>query len=393
VSLVSRVWSVPTRAARLGLAVSILGLGSLAGATPVGAADSIRVTTPYPAVAVAPDTKVTFDISIDTDAAGRVDLSVTGVPTGWTAILRGGGNAVDGVETDGSDPVKVTLDVTVPPEATSGVQRLAVVARQGGASTTLSLDVRVEPNVAGEVSLTTDTPQLKGASDATFSFTLTLRNDTAEDLPFSAVASGPAGWTVNAQVGSQAQAASVVVNAGSSTTVTVTARPVADTPAGAYPIAVEATSGNQSAQAELAVEVTGSYNLNLSTVDGRLNMSTSAGTATDLTLVLSNTGTAPIEGATLAATAPSGWTVTFDPPTVTVPAQGEAQSIARLTPSAEAIAGDYVTTFRATAPVANASADVRVTVETSLIWGAVGIALIAIVLVGLWWTFRRYGRR
>ena len=51
------------------------------------------------------------------------------------------------------------------------------------------------------------------------------------------------------------------------------------------------------------------------------------------------------------------------------------------------------TTFKATAPVANAEADVRVTIQTSLLWGVVGIGLIALVLVGLWWTFRRYGRR
>lgn len=387
------VWNARSRAVRLGLAVSILGLASALGAYPAAAADSIRVTTPYPAVVVAPDTKVTFDISIDTDDAGRVDLSVTGVPTGWTATLRGGGNVIDGIETDGSKATAVTLDVDVPPDATAGPQQLSVVARQGGAATTLRVDVRVEPEVAGEVSLTTDTPTLKGSSDATFTFNLTLQNDTAEDLPFSATASGPAGWTVEAQVGSQAQAASVVVTAGSSTTVKVTAKPATDAPAGAYPIAIQATGGNQSAEAELAVEITGSYNLALSTVDGRLNMSASAGSATDLTLVLTNTGTAPIEGAAMAATAPSGWTVTFDPPTVSVPAGSEAQTIAHVTPSSEAIAGDYVTTFRATAPVADASADVRVTIETSLLWGAIGIALIAVVLVGLWWTFRRFGRR
>jgi uncharacterized membrane protein len=34
-----------------------------------------------------------------------------------------------------------------------------------------------------------------------------------------------------------------------------------------------------------------------------------------------------------------------------------------------------------------------VTIETSLLWGAIGLALIAIVLVGLWWVFRRFGRR
>ena len=136
----------------------------------------------------------------------------------------------------------------------------------------------------------------------------------------------------------------------------------------------------------------------MTTVDGRLNTSASAGQATDITMVLTNSGTAAVEGATLSATAPSGWTVTFDPPTVDVPAgngtaAGTAQSIAHLTPSSDAIAGDYVATMKATATTANASTDIRVTVETSLLWGAVGIALIAIVLIGLLWTFRHFGRR
>jgi uncharacterized membrane protein len=274
------------------------------------------------------------------------------------------------------------------------VQHLAVVARQGSASTTLPLDIRVEPAAAGAVTLTTDTPQLKGASNTTFSFTLTLTNDTPDDLPFSVTATGPDGWTVTAQVGSQAQAASVVVKAGSTTPVTVSAKPSDAAAAGSYPIAVDATSGSQSAHADLSVEITGSYTLALSTVDGRLNMSASAGSPTDLTLVLTNSGTADVEGATLSASAPSGWKVAFEPPTVTVPANGApVQAVAHVTPSGDAIAGDYVTTFKATAPVATASADVRVTIETSLLWGAVGIALIAIVLIGLWWTFNRFGRR
>ncbi len=135
--------------------------------------------------------------------------------------------------------------------------------------------------------------------------------------------------------------------------------------------------------------------MTLSTVDQRLNMNATAGTATDLTLQITNTGTAPIPGVALSATPPSGWTVTFDPPTVDVPTDAPANVTAHLTPSADAIAGDYVTAFKATAPsnLATASAEIRVTVETSLLWGAVGIALIAIVLVGLWWTFRRFGRR
>ena len=50
-------------------------------------------------------------------------------------------------------------------------------------------------------------------------------------------------------------------------------------------------------------------------------------------------------------------------------------------------------TFKATADTANASTDIRVTIETAALWGAIGIALIALVLIILWFTFRRFGRR
>jgi uncharacterized membrane protein len=400
VSVVSGMRGIRWRSARLALVGSIVGsivgLGMLAGAPASSAASAITLTTPYPAVAVAPGSSPSFDISVTTAAAGRVDLTVGKVPADWTAVLRGGGFTIDGIESPGgSTATKVSLNVTVPAAATGGTQRIEVRGTTStGASTTLTVDVRVTPNAAGDVKLTTDTPQLKGASDATFSFTLTLTNDTPDDLPFSAAATGPDGWTVTAQVGSQAQAASVVVKAGSTSTVSVTAKASTDAAADTYPIAVDATSGGRSAHADLSVVITGSYNLTLSTSDQRLNMNATAGSTSDITLSLTNTGTAAIEAATLSATAPTGWKVTFDPPTVAVPAGPTPVAVvAHVTPSSDAIAGDYVTTFKATAPVANASADVRVTIQTSLLWGAIGILLIALVLIGLLWTFRRFGRR
>ncbi len=392
-SVVSRVSDVRSRTARNTLMASIVGLVMLAAAPGMSAAGEITLSTPFPAVAVAPGSAPSFDISVTTSAPGRVALSVGNVPTGWTAVLRGGGFTIDGVESDGKTATKITLNVTVPTDATEGTTRIVVRGTVSGASTTLPVDIRVAPNAAGDISLTTDTPQLKGASDATFPFSLTLKNDTPEDLPFSVNASGPAGWTVTAQVGSQAQAASVVVKAGSSSTVSVSAKPAEGTAAASYPITVNATSGSRSATADLSVEITGSYDLALSTSDQRLNMSGTAGSASDITLTLTNTGTADIEGAVMSATAPTGWKTDFDTPSVTVPAGKTVNVVARVTPSPDAIAGDYVTTFKATAPVATASADIRVTIQTSLLWGIVGIGLIALVLIGLWWTFQRYGRR
>ncbi|MEA2610264.1 MAG: hypothetical protein QOJ75_2507 [Chloroflexota bacterium] len=358
------------------------------------AANAVELTTPYPAVAVAPGAKVTFDLSVKTPAAARVSLSLSKLPTDWTATLRGGGFVIDGVQTNGTAAAAVTLDVGVPASATAGSQRITVTASSGGTTTPLDLDFRVTPSAAGSVTLTTDFPQLKGVSSTSFSFNLTLANDTPDDLTFGVVAGGPDGWTVTAQLTSQAQAASIVVKAGSTTSIGVTAKAPADATAGTFPITVDATSGSKTAHADLSIEITGSYSLTLTTPDGRLNANATAGGTTDLSVVVTNTGTADVAGVALSAAAPTGWTVTFDPATVDVPAGGApVQATAHLKPSADAIAGDYVTTFRATSPSASATADIRVTIETSLLWGAVGIALIALVVLGLWWTFRRYGRR
>ena len=66
-----------------------------------------------------------------------------------------------------------------------------------------------------------------------------------------------------------------------------------------------------------------------------------------------------------------------------------------ITPASNAIAGDYIVTLtgRADDVTDSETIQLRTTVETSSIWGFVGIALIALVLIGLFLVFRRYGRR
>ena len=382
-----------SRAARLGLA-GWIGLGAALAAAPATfALNPVTLTTQYPAIEVAPGAKVSLTVEVETQDAGRVDLSLDGVPADWTATLRGGGFLVNGVQANGTDPTEVTLDVSVPETATEGEQRITLEALSDGSTASLPIDITVTPNAAGEVTLETDFPELKGSTDASFSFTLTLRNGTPDDLTFGVVANAPAGWTADAQITSQAQAASAIVEAGSTTSIEVSVEAPQDAPADTYPITVQATSGDKTAEAELSVVITGSYDLELTTPDGRLSANASAGSQSDLSVVLRNGGTADIPDVTLSASTPTGWTVEFEPATVTVPAQGEVQVTAHLTPSGSAIAGDYVATFNANSELADDEADIRVTIETSLLWGVVGIGLIALVLAGLWWTFRRYGRR
>ena len=67
--------------------------------------------------------------------------------------------------------------------------------------------------------------------------------------------------------------------------------------------------------------------------------------------------------------------------------------VATITPTNEAIAGDYTVSIRAAATEASNSQTIRVTVETPQFWWIVGVALIVLTFAGLYWVFRTYGRR
>jgi uncharacterized membrane protein len=372
-------------------AAALLALAPLAA--PVAAVDIVSVTTPYPAVVAAPGSKVSFSIDISTAQPGRVDLSLSGVPDGWTASLHGGG-VVDSVLTTADTPTNVRLDVEVPADAATGTTRITVKATSSGSAIDLPLDLRIDAASAGDVTLKTDFPALQGPSDTTFSFNLTLSNGTAEDLTFAVNAVGPSGWDVTSKLTGSAQAASAIVTAGGTSGVSVSVVPPTDVAAGDYTIDVQATAGAQQIPLQLGVQITGSYTLTLTTPDQRLNGHGSAGSATEQDLTVTNTGTAELTDVAVTATAPTGWTAVVDQPSIASIAPNATASVkVTITPSGDAIAGDYALTFRASNQQANDSIDYRFTVETSQLWFIVGIALIVAVGAGLWWVFQRYGRR
>lgn len=387
--------SPTTRRSRWTAVAAALAVAALSLAPAAIAAGPLSLTTPYPAISVSPGATANFTISVETAAAQRVALAVSGAPAGWTATLRGGGFAVDAVQTEAGAPAEVRLDVKIPESAPAGTTRLSVTATAGSLRATLPLDIRVSVEAGGELALTTDFPNLRGPSSTRFTFNLTLSNDTAEDLTYAATPTGPAGWDVQATLTGQAQAASAIVKAGATSAISVSVQPPSTVPAGTYPITVDVAAGSRSASASLNVEITGTNSVSLTTPDQRLSTRGSAGETIEQQLVIENTGTAPLEGLTLTSTTPSDWTVEFDPSaTIDTIAAGEQVTVtARIVPSNDAIAGDYVVSFRASSDAANASREIRVTVETSLLFGAVGVALIAAVFGGLWYVFQRYGRR
>ncbi len=371
----------------------------LASLVPTVAAASVTITTPYPSIAVAPGSTASFDLTVTAERDGVVNLAVVGAPSGWKATLHGGGFVVQGVTVTANKPSTARLDVVIPGDTTVTSGQLRVEATGSGGAATLPITIAVNADVAGDITLTTASPTLTGSSDSPFTFDLTLTNGSAEDQTVSATATGPADWTIQTKL-SQANAASTVVKAGSSTTITVTATPPTNAPAGHTDLQVTATAGTKTINGKLGIDITGTYALSLSTPNDLVSAHGAAGSGTTQQVVVKNTGTGDLTNVKMTATQPSNWKVDFDQATIpTIPANQEVTVTATITPTGEAVTGDYkVTISAASDAVAGASAAsgdlaMTFTVETSPLWLLAGFGLIVVILAALFYVFRTYGRR
>lgn len=371
------------------VAALALALGwQIATATAADAA-SIRLSTPYPSVVVEPGETVSLKLEVDSSPTQHVDLDVD-APKGWKTTLRGGGFVVNGVR---ADDTEVTLDVVVPDDA-EGTHRLTVNARgDDGSRSRLPVTLSVRGDEGGGVGMEAEFAELSGAPTDTFNYTVTLRNDTARETTFALSVAGPSGWQVSAHPSTEERATTVTVKAGESATINVTADPPDSVAAGNYPIRLAVNGGGRESVTELVAQVTGAAQLELTTPDERLNASGTTGEQTRVALVVSNKGSAPLNGVTLSSSPPQGWEVKFEPETVDVAPQQDARVTAIITPADDAVTGDYMVTLTAEKEGQQSSTDIRYTVETSRWWGMVGILLIIGVGACLWYVFRVYGRR
>ena len=365
-------------------------------ATPLGAqtGSGLTLTTPYPGFTVEPGDTASFDLLLSAPATTTVDLSVDGVPEGWTASFHGGGFVVNRVTAGTEASPELTLNVIIPAGTADGSFPLTVAADSSAGSASLPIEVIVQGGAGGTVTLTPEYSGVRGPSSETFTFPVDIRNDTPAEVQLELSAEGPIGWIVEATPQSQTQASAITVDPGASSRITVTATPSTTAAAGVYDLRVVARGGGVDAEAPLQVQITGSFSMELSTPDQRLNADVTAGQPTQFPVIVFNTGSADLVQVALDSIPPSGWDVTWDTELIPTIAAGDFATVnATITPSGEAIAGDYQITFRANSDDANASMEVRTTVSPSAFGGMVGIGLILLTLAALAWVFRRFGRR
>jgi uncharacterized membrane protein len=373
------------------------------GAAPARAEETPRdikglyLVTDYPAVTVRPGTTSTISLRLQNYnlPPERLELAVSGTPAGWTATLLGGGQPVAAAmaATNGSASLQLRLDV--PANAAMGTQTMTVTAQGQGANVSLPIAVTLAKDLPAKLSVQPQLPELRGTAKSSFEYQIAVKNDSGKRLVVALAADAPRNFETSftEQYGSQ-ELNAVPIEPGQSKDVKLKVRPPNTIGAGRYPVAMRATAEDANAKADVVLEVTGQPKLDITGRDGSVSARAEAGKETSIPVLITNSGTAPADQIELSGSGPSGWKITFEPKQIDRIAAGQNQEVqALITPAAKAIAGDFVTTLRATSRGESASSNFRITVTTSPMWGIAGVGIIGVALLVMVGAVARFGRR
>ena len=356
------------------------------------------LTTKYPALTVRGGETTTIDLSVHNFKLPPqlLNLTVPQAADGWKATILGGGQPVAAVEVAPDAEERLQLRLEPPAGIGHGNYQFIVEAKNAQYDDKLPLTVTIGEEVPAKLKLTTNFPALRGTATTSFKYKLSVTNDSGRDATINFSGDAPKNFQIGftEAYGSQ-QLTSIPIEAGKSKDVEAALTIPRETPAGDYKLVLHAKTEAANAELPVSLTIVGQPRLAISGEGGRLSGEAYAGQGSQLTVVLRNDGSEAARDIELSATTPEGWKSSFDPKQVAQLAAGATQDVkVTLTPSDRAIAGDYQTTIRANAAGGlSESANFRITVLTSTLWGAVGIGIIAIALLVVVFPVARFGRR
>ncbi len=258
-----------------------------------------------------------------------------------------------------------------------------------------------------ELSFETTLPKIQAEEGETFNFDFTViykagdepfgLDENTKTKPFDITVDYPTGWIAAVAKGTT-EARTINLESGSTESLKLVAAPRTSQEPGEYNFTVTFKSAIEGDPLEESMEftavITATYEISLTTKTGRLSTDITSGKDNHYKLVLANNSSTSVENISLTSTEPEGWQVDFDNKEIDIIEAGEEKEIdVVINPPEKTIAGDYILTFKASSENSNDEIELRVTVETSTIWGIVGIGIIVIVIVGVAIIFTRLGRR
>jgi uncharacterized membrane protein len=378
--------------------ICVLTAGAAGAAEKPAGVTGTFLTTRYPALTVRAGETTTIDLSLRNFGSPPQSfvLSVPQAASGWKATILGGGQPVEQATVAPDSEERLQLRLEPPAGAGPGEYQFLVEARGPGGELKLPIALTIGKELPAKLKLTTNFPALRGTATTSFKFKVTVANDSGREATINFSATAPKNFqvTFTEAYGTQ-QLTSIPIEAGKSKDIEASVALPRDTPAGDYKLVLHAKSEAAAADLDLAVAIVGQARLAVAGEGGRLSGEAYAGKPSPLTVVVRNDGSEAAHDVELSATAPEGWKTSFEPKALPELAAGKSQSVqVTMTPSERAIAGDYQTTVRASAAGGQSeSANFRITVLTSTLWGAVGIGVIAVALLVVVFAVARFGRR
>ncbi len=352
----------------------------------------IILYTPYTSISVSPGESVEYSVEVinKSKSLKNVPLYVRNLPQGWTYDIKSGGWKLSQIAVLGDEKKTVNLKIDIPYVVKKGTYHFQLTS-PGIAVLPLTIEITKEGTSRSELSTTT--PSMPGQAGSTFSFNLDLRNRSADRQVYVLSSEAPKGWEVIFK-SSGKYVSSVNIESGNTEKLIFEVTPPSDIPAGDYNIRVYATTATNTATLDLTVTIKGSYKMELTTPRGLLSTSVPVGRIKELELWVKNIGSSTLSDISLEYTGPSGWEVAFEPKKIIKIEPGKYEKVtAKIKSDRKSIPGDYVVNLEARNQETSSKISLRVSVKTPLLYGWMGIVVIALGIFIIYYLFKKYGRR
>ncbi len=370
-------------------------LGAFPAAGAHAAADSLStgvvLYSPYTKIVVSPGASINYSVDLINNGheIRTENIALGGLPSSWKYDIKSGGWNIEQMAVLPDEKKNFTRPVNLPLKINKGSYKFHLSAGEAR----LPLTIVVSKQGTYQSEFTTYQPNMQGNFKSNFTFSTTLRNQTADRLLYALMADAPRGWNVVFKPNYK-QATSAQVDANASQNISVEVTPAANAEAGTYKIPVRAVTNSTSAELTLEVAITGTFQMEVTTPKGLLSADITAGDTRRIDLEVVNTGSSELKDIQLSSRKPAGWELSFEPSKIASLKAGAAANVtAELKASPKALPGDYVVVMDAKTPEVTADAQFRISVKTPLFWGWVGVLVILAAVGGVYCLFRKYGRR
>ena len=241
-------------------------LGAFPAAGAHAAADSLStgvvLYSPYTKIVVSPGASINYSVDLINNGheIRTENIALGGLPSSWKYDIKSGGWNIEQMAVLPDEKKNFTLTVNVPLKINKGSYKFHLSAGEAR----LPLTIVVSKQGTYQSEFTTDQPNMQGNSKSNFTFSTTLRNQTADRQLYALMADAPRGWNVVFKPNYK-QATSAQVDANASQNISVEVTPAANAEAGTYKIPVRAVTNSTSAELTLEIAITGTFQMEVTT--------------------------------------------------------------------------------------------------------------------------------